>query len=150
MRSASRLLLFLIAGIIIGLSNAQTSYMWTKLPSARAFDCFVINPVDAKIIYEGHDSGLSKLIDGGVTWTNSEFLNSDETSALIINPRGRDILYAGVCIIGNVGSEKKTNYTAIGDAVNLASRLEGVNKRYGTTIVISHYTHESRWTVSPA
>ena len=49
-------------------------------------------------------------------------------------------LNTGVCIIGNVGSARKTNYTAIGDAVNLASRLEGVNKRYGTSILISEYT----------
>jgi adenylate cyclase len=49
-------------------------------------------------------------------------------------------LNTGVCIIGNVGSARKTNYTALGDSVNLASRLEGVNKRYGTGILISGST----------
>jgi adenylate cyclase len=43
----------------------------------------------------------------------------------------------GNAIIGNVGSSERMNYTALGDAVNLAARLEGINKVYGTEITIS-------------
>jgi len=46
-------------------------------------------------------------------------------------------VHTGVAIVGNIGSRVRFNYTAIGDTCNLASRLEGLNKRYGTSLLLS-------------
>jgi adenylate cyclase len=46
-------------------------------------------------------------------------------------------LHVGQAIVGNIGSRDRMNFTAIGDSVNIASRLEGVNKIYGTKILVS-------------
>lgn len=50
-------------------------------------------------------------------------------------------LNTGSMVVGNMGSKTRMDYTMMGDAVNLAARLEGVNKQYKTFLMISEFTH---------
>jgi adenylate cyclase len=70
-------------------------------------------------------------------WKNDEPLPNGEKKPQIDFRCG---INTGEAIVGNVGSDLRFDYTALGDCVNLSSRLEGANKKYSTRIMMSETT----------
>jgi adenylate cyclase len=54
-------------------------------------------------------------------------------------------IHVGEAVVGNLGSNERMNYTALGNTVNLAARLEGLNKQFGTVILVSEGVYVRAW-----
>jgi len=91
---------------------------------------------------EGDNDALLSVLAGLEMVEALEGFNADQLA------RGGVEFHIGVGInfgevtVGNMGSEKKMNYTVIGDHVNLASRLEGLTKKYKTTLLVSERVYQ--------
>ena len=88
---------------------------------------------------EDPDAAVKSAVD---TMIALEEFNK-QRNAIIKNPIKIGIgINTDSILSGNIGSQKRMDYTVIGDGVNLAARLESANKTYHTNILISEFTHK--------
>jgi adenylate cyclase len=69
-------------------------------------------------------------------------LNADWAGRGLHSFHTRIGIHTGVAVVGVLGSNNRLSYTAFGDAINVASRIEGINKDLGTRILLSETTFE--------
>ena len=133
------------AGVVVEQLNEYLDAMTEKVYANRGvIDKYIGDAImaifGAPITYEEHAACACK--------TALAMLEELKKLHLKWEKEGKSLLNIGIglntgeMVVGNMGSTKRLNYSVIGDAVNLSSRLEGANKVYGTNIIISEFTYE--------
>ncbi|HUX19895.1 MAG TPA: CHASE2 domain-containing protein [Spirochaetia bacterium] len=103
----------------------------------------IISFFGAPVEFEGHADNACRAALGmkrAETILNERFMSEKLSPQPLLTRIG---INTGEMVVGNMGTANKMDYTIMGNAVNLASRLEGVNKQYGTWILASEITRQS-------
>ncbi len=130
---------------LIGLLNEYfTPATDIILASGGTLDKFIGDAVmafwGAPLPHAGH---AAKALAAALSMSTAlDALRRDFASRGLPEIRVRMGLHSGPAVVGNVGSRERFNYTILGDTVNLASRLESLNKHYGTEILVSGETRK--------
>jgi class 3 adenylate cyclase len=103
---------------------------------------------DAVRCFWGHPPDMKHHAVGAVITALEMVKGVDDLRGVLVLPGGAKFeigigLNTGPMVVGNMGAKSRLSYTIIGDNVNLGSRLESLNKYYGTNIIISDSTYQA-------
>ncbi|HEY2381874.1 MAG TPA: adenylate/guanylate cyclase domain-containing protein [Terriglobia bacterium] len=103
---------------------------------------------DAVMCFWGHPLEVKDHAVRGVVTALEMIKGVEDLRGVLVLPGGAKFeigigLNTGPMVVGNMGAENRLSYTVMGDNVNLGSRLESLNKYYGTTILISDTTFQA-------
>lgn len=128
---------------LVRLLNAYLSAMTDVIERHGGFvDKYIGDAVVAMFGAPHHDPGhaVNAVAAALECQSRLEELNHELAATLGIELRQRVGINTGPILVGNIGSARRFNYTVMGDAANLAARLEGANKVYGSTVLVSDST----------
>jgi adenylate cyclase len=94
-------------------------------------------------VHADHACAAALAMQQGLERLNRELAAEAEPGAFFAPLRIGIGINTGECVVGNMGSTRRFDYSVLGDAVNLASRIEGQSKTYGVPIVIGEATREA-------
>jgi adenylate cyclase len=119
-----------LSNIIISQKGTIDKYIGDSIMAFWGAPLMVKNPCD-------HAAKAALLCQKKIEELNKEWTKQGKPSFIT-----RIGIHKGEAIVGNVGSSERLNYTALGDTINMTSRIEKINKIYNTNIIVSDSVYE--------